>query len=74
MLKKKKKTEYAAIQFVLRSYLLLIVCGAILLKLPIATHREPHSFIDSLFMSTAAVCVTVLAVVDISQFIFSGRP
>jgi trk system potassium uptake protein len=73
MLKKQKKTEYTAIQFVLRSYLLLILCGAILLKLPIATHLEPNSFIDSLFMSTSAVCVTGLAVVDISQFTFFGQ-
>ena len=46
-------------------FALLIIIGAILLSLPIA-HNEgvDVSFIDALFTSTSAVCVTGLIVVD----------
>lgn len=42
---------------------LLIVAGTFLLKMPNATHGE-LSWIDALFTSTSAVCVTGLIVVD----------
>ena len=45
------------------SFLILILAGAFLLKLPNAT-RQPLSTIDALFTSTSAVCVTGLIVVD----------
>ncbi|MGB7996261.1 MAG: TrkH family potassium uptake protein [Photobacterium halotolerans] len=45
------------------SFLLLILIGAGLLKLPIATH-EPISWVQSLFTATSAVTVTGLVVVD----------
>ncbi len=50
-------------------YLLLgfagaILAGAILLRLPISTVGAPISFVDALFTSTSAVCVTGLIVVD----------
>ncbi|AOZ94377.1 TrkH family potassium uptake protein [Paenibacillus crassostreae] len=46
-------------------FALIIFIGAILLSLPIASSTgEALSFIDALFMSTSATCVTGLAVID----------
>lgn len=45
------------------SFLLVIMTGALLLSLPRATH-DGIRFIDALFTSTSAVCVTGLVVVD----------
>ncbi|MFW5761243.1 MAG: TrkH family potassium uptake protein [Cyclobacteriaceae bacterium] len=49
------------------SFLLLIVSGTMLLLLPDAAHHE-ITFIDALFTSTSAVCVTGLVVVDTGSF------
>lgn len=48
------------------SFAVIILIGSLLLKLPRATIEE-LSYIDSLFLSTSAVCVTGLSPVDISQ-------
>lgn len=52
---------------VVLSFLLLIVTGAFVLMLPRSTHGTIYSnisFIDALFTSASAVCVTGLTVVD----------
>ncbi|MEW5895864.1 MAG: TrkH family potassium uptake protein [Candidatus Omnitrophota bacterium] len=49
------------------SFLLAILVGAILLKLPWATIHQPLSWIDAFFMSTSAVCVTGLTVIDVGR-------
>lgn len=55
------------------SFLILILIGAILLSLPHAT-TNGISFIDALFTSTSAVCVTGLIVVDTAKdFTFFGQ-
>lgn len=55
------------------SFLLLIVIGTVLLSLP-RMRVHPVSFIDTLFTSTSACCVTGLTVVDIgSTFTFKGH-
>ncbi|EAZ81778.1 TrkH family potassium uptake protein [Algoriphagus machipongonensis] len=55
------------------SFLLLIFVGAILLSLPHAT-TNGISFIDALFTSTSAVCVTGLIVMDTAKdFTFFGQ-
>ncbi|WP_217511949.1 TrkH family potassium uptake protein [Vibrio metschnikovii] len=55
------------------SFLLLILVGAMFLKLPIATH-EPISWIESLFTATSAITVTGLVVVDTgTQFTKFGQ-
>lgn len=55
------------------SFLLLIVFGALLLLLPNASHIN-MTFIDALFMSASAVCITGLAVVDVgTDFTFLGQ-
>ncbi len=47
------------------SFLILILCGTLMLKLPAATPIDaPLSWLDSLFTSTSAVCVTGLIVRD----------
>jgi len=48
------------------SFLGLIIFGALLLMLPKTTLEAPLSFIDAFFMATSAVCITGLAVTDIS--------
>lgn len=49
------------------SFATIIFLGAILLTLPVAHDRNKVSFLDALFTSTSAVCVTGLAVVDTGQ-------
>ncbi|MFO7848622.1 MAG: potassium transporter TrkG, partial [Spirochaetia bacterium] len=52
-------------QTILLSFLLVIIAGTILLMLPFSTADAGGlSFIDALFTSTSAVCVTGLIVVD----------
>lgn len=58
----KGKILNPALMFIL-SFLGIIITGAFLLLLPKAT-TTPLSFIDALFTSTSAVCVTGLAVFD----------
>lgn len=54
-------------QLFIISFFGLIITGALLLMLPKATY-DGISFIDALFTSTSAVCVTGLIVVDTSSF------
>ena len=65
-IKLKKKTINPAQLFVI-SFLAIIVIGTILLLLPNATN-EKLSFVDALFTSTSAVCVTGLIVVDTGSY------
>src|SRR5690606_40807788 len=58
-----KKRLYNPAQLFIFSFLMLIIGGALLLKLPFALN-EPLSWTDALFTSTSAVCVTGLIVVD----------
>ena len=56
------------------SYAVLILLGAILLFLPASTEKGHLDFIDALFTSASAVCVTGLIVVDTaSTFTFFGK-
>lgn len=50
-------------QLFIVSFVFLIMIGMALLKLPNAT-THPISFVDALFTSTSAICVTGLTVVD----------
>ncbi|MCH7411814.1 ATPase, partial [Belliella sp. DSM 111904] len=63
---------HPAMVFIL-SFLLVILVGTVLLSLPNATVNG-ISFIDALFTSTSAVCVTGLIVLDTSSdFTFLGQ-
>ncbi len=53
-------------QLLVSSFIVIILIGSILLMLPTATY-EGISFIDALFTSTSAVCITGLVVVDTSS-------
>ena len=60
-------------QLFILSFGFLIITGAALLELPNAT-TSPISFIDALFTSTSAICVTGLIVVDTAtQFTALGK-
>ncbi|MBN2815025.1 MAG: ATPase [Bacteroidales bacterium] len=60
-------------QLFMLSFALLILVGAALLKLPNAT-TSPISYVDALFTSTSAICVTGLIVVDTAtQFTALGK-
>ncbi len=47
------------------SFFLIILIGTALLLLPKSTYDRHLTFIDALFLSTSAVCVTGLSVVDV---------
>ncbi len=56
------------------SFALLILIGAILLRMPFASSGGHLSFVDALFSSASAVCVTGLAVIDIGKDLsFTGQ-
>lgn len=50
------------------SFLVLIIIGAFALMLPISTVSGDFKFIDAVFTSTSAVCVTGLGVVDTGTY------
>lgn len=55
------------------SYLLVILVGTLVLKLPNATY-DGISWIDAFFTSTSAVCITGLNTVNVAQFFtFEGQ-
>lgn len=58
-----KRTFLNPAQLFIVSFLFIILIGALLLKLPLAT-TQGISFLDAFFTSTSAVCVTGLIVVD----------
>jgi trk system potassium uptake protein len=68
-----KRTILNPAQLFILSFLLIILIGTFLLMLPKATNGG-ISFLDALFTSTSAVCVTGLIVVDTSShFTFFGQ-
>ena len=59
--------------FILLGFLIIILIGSLLLMLPFATHNG-IAFIDALFVSTSAVCITGLSsVVVIDTFTLFGQ-
>lgn len=69
----KRKFKLQPTQTLLIGVILLILVGAILLKLPICNNK-PIKFIDSLFVATTSVCVTGLTTVVIAeQFTLVGQ-
>lgn len=60
-----KKLKLSSFQIILFGFVAVILIGAFLLMLPISSKSgEGTAFIDSLFTSTSAVCVTGLIVFD----------
>lgn len=61
------RTIFNPAQVFIMSFLAIIFIGSLLLLLPNATHSG-ISYIDALFTSTSAVCVTGLIVVDTGSY------
>lgn len=62
-----KNKEFTSAQFLVIGYFIVIFSGSILLMLPMATTAEGSmGFINALFTSTSATCVTGLIVVNTS--------
>ncbi|MBN2859586.1 MAG: hypothetical protein JXK93_04895 [Sphaerochaetaceae bacterium] len=68
VLRRKIEAHIHPALIVLGGFLLLIIVGMLLLKLPQAATGHKLSWIDGLFTSTSAVCVTGLIVVDTGSF------
>lgn len=63
-----KKTIIHPPRLLAISFLLAILIGAGLLSLPVASRSGHISFINALFTSTSAICVTGLTVVDTATY------
>ncbi|OPJ59058.1 TrkH family potassium uptake protein [Clostridium oryzae] len=62
---KKRYIKFTPVQILAIGFAVTILIGAVLLTLPVsASNGRYTSFIDSLFVSTSAVCVTGLVTVD----------
>ena len=65
----KKNVKLKGVQILALGFILVILTGALLLTLPISTTSgESTNFLDALFTSTSAVCVTGLIVVDTGTY------
>ena len=62
-----KKSHLNPAQLFITSFVGIVLLGTFLLMLPKATY-DGISFLDALFTSTSAVCVTGLIVVDTGTF------
>ncbi|SFU28160.1 trk system potassium uptake protein TrkH [Clostridium sp. DSM 8431] len=66
---KRIKKSLNGVQILSIGFLVLIVAGAIILSLPISSKEGVYTnFLDSLFTSTSAVCVTGLVAVDTGTY------
>lgn len=64
-----KKKKYTPVQVLAAGFALVILAGAILLSLPIASQSGKITpFIDCIFTSTSAVCVTGLVTLDTGTY------
>lgn len=65
----KRKTRYTPVQILALGFATVIFIGAILLSLPISSQSgKATPFIDCIFTSTSAVCVTGLVIVDTGTY------
>src|SRR5579863_6017813 len=69
---KKKIIDISPAHIIFFSFFILILCGTLLLALPIA-HVKPISFIDLFFTATSATCVTGLFTIPLSNFTLFGK-
>lgn len=69
---KNKLIDISPAHIILFSFFILILCGTLLLALPIA-HIIPMSFIDLFFTATSATCVTGLFTIPLSNFTLFGK-
>ncbi|MFO7891104.1 MAG: TrkH family potassium uptake protein [bacterium] len=70
----KQRFNLTPTRMIVFSFLIIIIVGTILLMLPIAKQSGSLGFVDALFTSVSAVCVTGLTVVDIgTDFTLFGQ-
>ena len=70
---KRKKVTFSTMQIIAFGFLGVILLGSILLYLPIS-NQEPIAYLDALFVSVSAVCVTgLVTVVPAVQFTVFGK-
>lgn len=63
----KNKIKLNGVQILALGFLVVIIIGAIILSLPISSRSgEPTNFLDAIFTSTSAVCVTGLITLNTS--------
>jgi len=62
------KGQRKIVNQVVIAFAVVILAGALILMLPMMTHGHKVSFIDALFTSTSATCVTGLIVQDTATF------
>lgn len=63
----KNKIKLNGVQILALGFIALIIIGAVILSLPISSRNgEPTNFLDAIFTSTSAVCVTGLITLDTS--------
>ncbi len=64
--------QFSPARIFIFSFAVVILLGAILLWLPFSAGRNPISFVDALFTSASAVCVTGLTVLDLGRDLTFG--
>ena len=73
-MKSQVKTRMTPTQVLLLGFIVIILIGAMVLKLPISNNGKEIKFIDAFFTSTSAVCVTGLTTkIPAEQFSTFGQ-
>jgi len=73
-MKSQTKTKMSPTQILLLGFIVIILMGAMILKLPVSNNGKEIKFIDAFFTSTSAVCVTGLVTkVPAQQFSTFGQ-
>ncbi len=73
-MKSQTKTRMTPTQILLLGFIVIILIGAMILKLPISNNGKDIKFIDAFFTSTSAVCVTGLVTkIPAQQFSTFGQ-
>lgn len=73
-MKSQTKTKMTPTQILLLGFIVIILIGTVILKLPISNNVKDIKFIDAFFTSTSAVCVTGLTTkVPAEQFSTFGQ-
>ena len=62
------KTQKTIAKQVLIAFAAVILLGSLILSIPVMTQGERISYIDALFTSTSAICVTGLIVQDTGTY------
>ncbi len=68
-----KKYKFNPWQYLVLSFIFIIAFGTLSLKLPFVKHTNGLHWIDAVFTSTSAVCVTGLVTVPTSGFNIAGQ-